>query len=76
MKPDLQYTVEEADIQADGKHVRLIARFEGRYSHWRDGGPRHIERMRLEQAIQLRDDLDELIQSLQPDTDRSGGKER
>jgi len=70
VKPDLRYTVEEADIQADGKHVRLISRFDGPYSHYRDGGPRHIERMRLEQAVQLRDDLDELIQSLQPDTEK------
>lgn len=64
MKPDINYTVEKADIQADGKHVRLIARFDGPYSHWRDGGPRHIERMRLDQAKQLQDDLNELIRSM------------
>jgi hypothetical protein len=75
VKPDIRYTVEEADIQADGKHVRLIARFEGRYSHWRDEKPRQIERLRLEQAVQLRDDLNELIRSISTATDQNGGED-
>lgn len=67
MEPTLRYTVEEADIEADGKHVRLIVRCDGPHSYLRPNGPRHIERMRLEQAEQLRDDLDELITSLRSD---------
>jgi hypothetical protein len=60
MQKQIRYTVEPADIEADGQHVRLITRYEGPYRNLRS--PRHIETMTREQARKLRDDLDDLLE--------------
>ena len=62
MKKAVRYTAEEADLAADGKHVRLITRYVGRYSNLRN--PRHIETLTEQQARQLHEDLGEVLDDL------------
>jgi hypothetical protein len=57
----LCYRAEPADTGRDGKEVRIIAEFDGPYSHYRDEKPRHVETITEEQARQLRDDLNRML---------------
>jgi len=59
---DIRYTAEAADLVADGKHVRLLTRYEGPLNDRRL--PRHIETLTEAQARELRDDLDEVLADL------------
>jgi len=59
---EVNYHAKEADLAADGKHVRIITRYGGRFGDRRH--PRHIETLTKEQAHGLRDSLDEVLQDL------------
>lgn len=62
MTKRVRYRVEEANLQADGKHVRLITEWTGPHRGLRD--PRHIETLTEQQARELRDDLVEVLANL------------
>ena len=57
------YTAERADVEADGKHVRILKRVEGPHAEIRDNLPSHVARLSEEQARRLRDDLNEVLRS-------------
>jgi len=61
----IEYRAEEADLAADGKHVRIITRYSGPYA---PRNPRHIETMTFDQARKLRDDLDRITREVDTDT--------
>jgi hypothetical protein len=58
------YRAVHADVEADGKHVRILRDVEGPHSDLRDNMPKHVARLREEQARDLRDSLNEVLDDL------------
>ena len=58
------YRAEIADVSADGKYVRILRDVDGPHADLRGDLPSHVERMNEEQARQLRDSLNEVLERL------------
>lgn len=58
----IRYTAEEADIVADGKHVRILTEYDG--PGYMGEKPKHIKTICEEQARQLHEDLGKVLQDL------------
>jgi hypothetical protein len=58
------YRAVRADVEADGKHVRILRDVEGPHSDLRGDMPKHVARLREEQARDLRDSLNEVLEGL------------
>ena len=58
------YRAEIADVSADGKYIRVLKDVDGPHSHLRPEQPTHITRLNEEQARNLRDSLDEVLERL------------
>lgn len=56
-----RYRAVRAESVSGGKHIRILADVEGPHADLRGDLPRHVERMSEEQARELRDSLEEVL---------------